>query len=79
MNRPKEKDGIIIAFRRTGSTNESIRTRLHGLEENAIYELYYEDYGLRIRKTGRELNEVFELSIPQKPASLLVSYHIVEK
>lgn len=75
LNRPKQKDGIVIAFRRGGSTNESIRTKLYGLEENATYELFYEDYGLQVRKTGHELLEGIDLTIPQKPASLLISYH----
>ena len=69
------KDGIVIAFRRNGSTNETIRTKLCGLEENKTYELFYEDYGLKIRNSGHELMEGFEITIPQKPSSLLIRYY----
>ena len=74
LNRPKEKDGIIIAFRREGCQNESIQVKLGGLDDKATYELYYEDYKLRIRNTGRELMSGIDISIPQKPASLLINY-----
>jgi len=77
MHRPVQKDGIIIAFRRGGSNTESIQVKLSGVEAEATYELFFEDYGLRIRKTGREMIEGLELTIPQKPASLLISYHKV--
>ena len=77
MHRPVLKDGIIIAFRRGGSNTESIQVKLSGVEAEATYELFFEDYGLRIRKTGREMMEGIELTIPQKPASLLISYQKV--
>ena len=75
MNRPHQNDGIIIAFRRGGSSIESIPAKLSGVEANATYELFFEDYGLRITKTGREMMDGIELTIPMKPASLLVRYH----
>ena len=75
MNRPSQKDGIIVAFRRGGAYAESIVVKLSGVEETATYELFFEDYGLHIQKTGHDMMEGIELTIPQKPASLLVSYH----
>ncbi len=74
LNRPEQSDGLVIAFRRSGSSEETIRTRLSGLEENADYDLFFEDYGLQIRKKGAELMNGLDLTIPQKPSSLLVSY-----
>jgi alpha-galactosidase len=74
FNRPEQKDGIVIAFRREGASDESISTRFYGLDTNATYELFFEDYGLRVQKTGRELMENIELTIPQKPSSLMISY-----
>ena len=74
LNRTKQSDGIVIAFRRGGSVSETIKTKLHGLEPDSTYELFYEDYGLRIQKKGAELMKDFDLTIPQKPASLLISY-----
>lgn len=76
LNRPSENDGIILAFRRGDCQSESITVKLGGLDKNADYELFFEDYDLRIVKRGSELMEGLELSIPLKPASLLVSYHI---
>lgn len=76
LNRPSEKDGIILAFRRGDCGAESITVKLGGLDKNADYELFFEDYDLHIVKRGSELMEGLVLSIPLKPASLLVSYHI---
>jgi alpha-galactosidase len=74
FNRSEQKDGIILAFRREGSMQDSIRVKLHGLREQAIYNFSFEDYGLVIKKTGKELMDGIDISIPQKPASLLIRY-----
>ena len=79
LNRPIQNDGIIIAFRRTESINQSIPVKLSGLPADNTYELFYEDSGLHVRKTSRELMDGIELTIPEKPGSLLISYHIVDK
>ena len=78
LNRPQQKDGIIIAFRRGDCKNESIHTKLSGLVETTTYELFYEDYGVKVSKTGRELMEGFDMTIPSKPASLMIRYHAIE-
>ena len=77
LNRPDQRDGIILAFRRSGSNEESIHVKLSGLEDNTIYEVNYEDYGVIIRKSGHELMDGFDISIPQKPSSLMISYKSV--
>ena len=77
LNRPQEKDGIIIAFRRADNRETSIRIKPSGLEKDAVYELYYEDYGIRSRQTGTELMNGFDIAIPFRPASLLVKYQKV--
>jgi len=74
LNRPDQRDGIILAFRRSGSNEESIHVRLSGLEDNTIYEVNYEDYGVVIRKSGHELMDGFDITIPQKPSSLMIRY-----
>jgi len=74
LNRPEQKDGIVLAFRRGDCGNESIWVKLRGLDEKATYEIFYEDYKLRIKNTGKELMDGFEVAIPQKPASLLINY-----
>ena len=79
LNRPEQKDGIVIAFRRGDCNNESIHAKLYGLSETAAYEVYFEDYGIKLRKTGRELMNEFNFDIPQKPASLLIRYYELPK
>jgi len=79
MNRPEKQDGIILAFRRSGCDNESIRIKPRGLVEKETYELFYEDYGFRVNKSGQEIMEGIDLTVPQRQASLLVSYHLVTK
>jgi len=74
LNRPIQNDGIIIAFRRQNSFVESVNIKLRGLENNATYELFYEDYGIKVNKTGAELMQGLDITIPTKPASLLISY-----
>ena len=74
LNRPEQKDGIVLAFRRGACKDESIQVKLQGLDDEATYELLYEDYNLRIKNTGSELKAGIIISIPQKPASLLISY-----
>jgi alpha-galactosidase len=78
LNRPRQKDGVILAFRRSDCPDETLRIKLRGIDANDTYELFYEDYGLHIRKTGLELLEGIDLTIPLKPASLLISYHKIE-
>jgi len=75
LDRPSENDGIILAFRRADCGTESMTVKMSGLDKNSDYELFFEDYDIRIVKSGSELLEGLELSIPLKPASLLVSYH----
>ena len=79
LNRPKQKDGIILIFRREDCLDDTYKIKFHGLNEKATYELLYEDYKIRINKTGEELMDGFEVFIPQKPASLLINYQLISK
>ncbi len=74
LNRPEKGDGIIMSFRREANSTESLGIKLKGLDESSTYELFYEDDGKKINKTGTELMEGIEITIPKKPASLLISY-----
>lgn len=74
FDRPAEKDGIILAFRRPECGSESITVRLGGIDKNSNYELFFEDYDLTILKSGAELMEGLDLAIPEKPLSLLIRY-----
>ncbi len=77
LDRPEEKDGIVVAFRRGECNNEMIQIKLHGLSETSTYELVFEDYGITLTKTGRELMENLSFAIPQKPGSALIKYKII--
>jgi alpha-galactosidase len=76
LNRPEQNDGIILAFRREGSSDETIPVKLKGLDEKMTYELYYEDYGIKTDRCGDELMKGIDITIPMNPGSLLISYKI---
>ncbi len=78
LNRPENGDGIILAFRHEGNTSESLGIKFKGLDDHSTYELYYEDDDTRIHKTGSELKDGIDITIPHKPASLLINYKIVK-
>jgi len=73
-DRPEDGDGIVAAFRRPLAPQAAIEVKLGGLDPTADYEVSYEDYGLTIVKSGRELAAGLTLKIPEAPASLLVKY-----
>jgi alpha-galactosidase len=77
LNRPEQRVVLILAFRRNTNNNETIKIKLSGLEDNTVYEVCYEDYEIIIRKSGHELMEGFDITIPQKPSSLMISYRSV--
>jgi len=74
LNRPDKNDGLVIAFRRPSSETQLLHVRLHGLHKDFIYELFFEDYGIRVKKKGGELMEGVDLTIPQAPGSLMIKY-----
>jgi hypothetical protein len=78
LNRPEQKDGIVLAFRRDRFTEDSMIIKLNGLVANAQYELFYEDNGARISKSGKELKDGIEIKILDRPGSLLISYKMIE-
>jgi Alpha-galactosidase len=77
LNRPEQGDGIVLAFRRSDANQESIQVKLSGLDENASYQLYFEDYNLTITKTGHDLMEKLDFAIPQKPSSVMIKYKAI--
>jgi len=76
-NRPEESDGIVLAFRRPQASVSSISVNLHELELSGDYEVSYEDYGITLFKSGRELAAGLSLKIPEAPGSLLIKYRRV--
>jgi alpha-galactosidase len=78
LDRPEQGDGIVLAFRRKDSLQESIPVRLSGVNDGQTYELYDEDSQTRERKSGSELKTGIVLRIPAAPGSLLIRYKKVE-
>jgi alpha-galactosidase len=76
-DRPEERDGIVLGFRRQLSTTSSITVNLQGLEPSGDYEVSFEDYGITVMKSGRELAAGLSIKIPEAPGSLLVKYRRV--
>ncbi len=76
-DRPEERDGIVLAFRRPQAPGASIVVKPRGLDPEADYEVAFEDYGITLVKTGRELALGLTIKIPEAPGSLLVFYRRV--
>ncbi|MGD0784147.1 MAG: alpha-galactosidase, partial [Candidatus Aminicenantales bacterium] len=76
FDRPEAGDGMALAFRRSQCETPTCPVRLRGLNPGLTYEVYFEDYGIRVVRTGESLlKEGFELKIPEAAASLLITYH----
>jgi len=73
-DRPEERDGIVMAFRRPQAPLPAIEVKLRALDPGADYEVEFVDYGITVVKSGRELAAGLGLRIPEAPASLLVKY-----
>jgi len=73
-NRPEEGDGVVLAFRSHQAPQSSIAVVLRGLEPAADYEVAFEDYGITLIKSGRELSAGIDIKIPEAPGSLLIKY-----
>jgi alpha-galactosidase len=76
-DRPEERDGMVLAFRRQLSTTASITVNLQGLDAAGDYEVSFEDYGITVMKSGRELAGGLSIKIPEAPGSLLIKYRRV--
>lgn len=77
FNRPEFNDGIIFAFRRNGSNNKTITVKPKGLKPDSNYDINFEDYGIILTKSGKDIMEKgFDIKIPEAPGSLLISYKV---
>jgi alpha-galactosidase len=73
-NRPETGTGVVQAFRRTDSGEETKTLKLCGLDPKARYELENFDGGKETR-TGRELmQQGLTMTLNQKPAAAVISY-----
>jgi len=78
-DRPESSDGIVLAFRRNLAPEETIKVRLHGLTSDMSYRVTFEDYGITLVRTGRELLGGMDVKIPRAPGSLLITYVSLKK
>jgi alpha-galactosidase len=76
-DRPAEADGIVLAFRRPLAPAASISVVLRGLDPGGDYEVNFEDYGITLIRSAKELAAGLGLKIPEAPGSLLVKYRRV--
>lgn len=74
MNRPSDSSGIVIAFRRHKSPDNSIIVQLAGLDRDKTYMISNYDNDVVFTKTGKELMAGFKLDIEQPRGSLLLHY-----
>jgi alpha-galactosidase len=79
FDRPEAGQGVVQAFRRAESPEESARYRLRGLEPDAQYALTDLDSGPLPRTTGRELMaKGLALTAKDRPSALVVLYEKVQ-
>lgn len=76
-DRPEERDGIILAYRRPQAAAATTAISPRELVPDADYEVSFEDYGITMFKTGRELAGGLSIKIPEAPGSLLMKYRRV--
>lgn len=74
MHRPSDDTGIVVAFRRHKSEESSIIVQLSGLKANRTYTISNYDNDIIITKTGKELQDGFQLEINEPRGSLLLHY-----
>ena len=79
LNRPSDRSGIVVAFRRKDNATNNIQVKLQGLDPETVYTIQNDNDGSITRQTGRELAEGVTLAIDQAPGSLLLRYTPAEK
>jgi len=75
FNRPEVGRGMVQAFRRSDSLYESIRVKLLGLDNDAVYTLTNLDVPGTTEMSGRELGEKgLLITIPDRRGAALITY-----
>ena len=73
-HRPDLNEGMILAFRRADSPDATVKVSLRGLDPKAMYEVASDSTGERKRAKGAELMRGFEITLPHKHSSDLITY-----
>jgi alpha-galactosidase len=72
---PEQGEGVVQAFRRMTSDNESMRVKLQGLDPDVIYTLTDLDVAGTRDATGRELQQDgLLLEIKKQPGTAMITY-----
>lgn len=75
FDRPENRDGILVAFRRPQSPLETARLFLRGVQPERRYRLVSEDTGEMLQFTGQELLETgFAITLTQPRSSAIWRY-----
>ena len=74
MHRPSDDSGIIVAFRRYKSSEDTMIVQLSGLDAKKVYTIRNFDNDILLNKTGKELADGFLLTIKEPRGSLLLQY-----
>ncbi len=74
FHREDLKQGMVMAFRRQENADESMCLKLHGLDPSEKYEVTFEDSGVKKTLTGEALQEGIDVTISDKPGSVLITY-----
>jgi len=76
-DRPDLGEGMMMAFRRSQSRQQSTTVKLRGLKSDRRYEVEDVDRGTRQVYRGEELTEGFLMNIPATPGSALFIYQVL--
>lgn len=74
LNKPSDKSGIVVAFRRKDNPSKTLSVQLKGLDAESIYTVVNADDQSSIKKTGKELEQGITLNISEASGSLLLRY-----
>lgn len=78
FHRPSDDSGIVVAFRRGASLEESITVRLGAIDARKIYRITDTDSGVCRTVSGAELAGGYPLTLSEAPGSLVWKYEAVK-
>lgn len=68
------RQGMVLAFRRPECENQTVNLKFWGLSSDASYEVHFEDGDVKRTLTGKELSTGLDVTTPNQPGSLLITY-----
>jgi alpha-galactosidase len=70
--------GMALAFRRSKCPNPRLCLELKGLSLAALYEVHFEDTGVKQIFTGKHLADKLDVKIENAPGSMLITYKQIQ-